>query len=164
MPITAARPIVEQIAVELYKRLQKLEAGSSTSTKVAEVIRPKRLGGWTPKHLQIVLTQGVPELNDELSYPGNPPAIAYDQIFRIHCHVMPSELDPISVDEYINVMVADVQKEVTSPSLWHTFGGLAFNANFELAEQIDSDGSFDGATLPLRVSYRVSENDPYTQR
>lgn len=164
MPVTIARPISEQIAQALFERLEYLVAGYSAYTPVSEVIRPTRLGGFTPKHLQIVLTQEAPERNEELSCPGNPPSVAWNQRFNIRCHVMPSERDPTPVDEIINTMAADVQQVVSDATDWHTFGSLALNAEWQTHENIDGDGSYDGVNVPIVITYRTDENNPYVKR
>jgi hypothetical protein len=61
MSVTATLPVVTRIEVELFDRLQKLAAGWSDYTYVSEVIRPKRLSGYTPKDRQVVLTRGFEE-------------------------------------------------------------------------------------------------------
>ena len=56
-------------------------------------------------------------------------------------------------------------KAVTAYSAWWNFGGLAINAAFESIEKyIADDGGANGVLVPLRVTYRVSETDPYTAR
>lgn len=165
MPIASAGPVVERIAVELLNRLRQLEAGYADASAVVEVIRPTRLGNYTPKHLQIVLTQDSPEQADELNRPGNPPAVAWEQRFNIRCHVMPSELDPVSIDEYINSTAADIVRVVTASGVgWHTFNDLAIDARFDALEMMEADGGIDGFNLPLRVLYRTSELTPYDVR
>jgi hypothetical protein len=47
---------------------------------------------------------------------------------------------------------------------WHTMGNLAVNAEWQTHENIDSDGSYDGVNIPLLVTYRVSENNPFEVR
>lgn len=169
MPLVeAVRPVSERIASVLFERLRFLAAQYSVYTPVSEVIRPTRLGGYTPKHLQIVLTQEPPEIDDELGCPGNPPATAYRLLFNIRCHVLPSEKDITVVDEIINTFDADVIRVVTDASIygamWYTLGGFAVNAEFQTRESIDADGSFVGFNLPLLVTYRTDENNPYNVR
>jgi hypothetical protein len=126
------------------------------------------MGGYTPKHLQVVLTQNDPEVNEELGCPGNPPATAYNILFNIRCHVMPSERDTTVVDEIINTFDADVVRAVTDQTIygamWYTLGDLAIDATFQTRESIDADGSFVGFNLPLLVTYRTDENNPYNGR
>ena len=165
MPVVSARPISEQIATKLFDRIHLLAADFTASTSVSEVIRPVRMGGFTPKHLQIVVTQSDPEEVPELFVPGNPPAIAYRQRFNIRCHIMPSEKDPTPFDEYANTMTADVVKAVTHVgATWFTFDGLAIDARWESREFIDADGGVDGINVPLSITYRTSEYDPYAVR
>ena len=160
----AVRPISERIADEIYDRLQVLTVGHSDATFVSEVIRPTRMGGFTPKQFQIVLTQASPERVPELDYPGSPPANCYSIRFNIRCHVMPSEKDPTPVDVFINTMASDVVRVICEPTLWHTFDNLAIDAQWETHENIDSDGSFDGVNVPLTVFYRTDEGNTYRVR
>jgi len=162
--VAGARPVVERIANELFRRLEKLAAGYTTTTAVSEVIRPTARGGFTPKHLQIVLTNGGMARVPQLDCPGNPPASAFRQTFNIRCHVMPSELDPTSVEEYISTMTADVVRVVCDADLWHTFGSLAVDAFWATPTPIDGSGSFDGTNIPLQVTFRHDEDNPYNVR
>ncbi len=165
MSVADARPVVERIAVILYDRLNQLTAGYAPTSSVREVIRPKRLGGYTPQHMQIVLTQDDPVEVPELNRPGNPPSVAWEQRFNIRCHIMPSESDPTPVDEYINTFAADVVEVITDAGAgWYTFGSLAVDSHFDAMEMIEADGGIDGFNLPLRVIYRTSEWTPYQAR
>lgn len=170
MSVVAARPVLEQIAQELYARLRVLASGYSASTYVSEVIRPVARDGYTPRHLQIVITQQAPQRNPDLSCPGNPPAQAWDVQFDIRCHINPSERDTTPVDEYANTMAADVIKAVCDEDYhgmsdaWHTFGNLSLNAQWQTPETIDAGGGFEGINVPLVVTYRTDEDNPYNKR
>ena len=158
-------PVNERIAQVLLARLELLIGGTKPETPVVEVVRPTRLGDFTPKNMQIVLTVGGIEENEELSHAGNPAAIAYDIKVSIHFHLLPSELDPTPIDEIINTAAADVAESITDSGVdWFNFGGLSINANINAYERIDATGGVDGFTLPLVVTYRVSENDHYQVR
>lgn len=150
--------------MELFDRLQKLTAQYSVYSPVSEVIRPTRLGGYTPKHLQIVLTKGDDERAAELDCPGNPPAEAHRQIFNIRCHILPSEKDPTPVDEYCEVLEADVKRVVTDVTRWECFAGNAITAEWLATENVDSDGSSDGINVPIAITYRTDENNPFNVR
>lgn len=163
MPVTVA-PVSELIARELLTRLIKLEDGYSAYSDVVQVVRPTRMGGFTPQHLQIVLTQSSPEIDEELSRPGNPPATAFRMLFNIRCHVMPSEDDPDAVDEFCNTIAADVVRAVCDETDWHTMGGNAINSEWQTHENIDGDGSLDGVNVPLLVTFRTDENNPFQMR
>lgn len=165
MSVVASRPVIERIADAIYQRLRLLTAGYSPMTAVSEVLRPTQRGGFTPKHLQIVITQSDPEEMPELSHAGNPPAQAWRQVFNLRCHVNASEKDPTSVDTILNTMAADVQKVICdSGAQWYSFGGLSVDAQWLSRENIDADGGIDGVNVPLAVTYRVSEGNPYEVR
>lgn len=164
MSVVTVRPVVYRIADELFNRLQTLAAGASEYTRVYEVVKPTRLAQYTPRHLQIIVTKGEAEELPDLMCPGNPPAIAWKQTFNIRCHVLPSEKDTTPVDEYCDVFEADVIRVVCGYTNWHTFGGLAINAEWKPAEAIDSDGGIDGVNVPIAITYRVDEGNPYNVR
>lgn len=162
----AGFPIIERIAVTLYERLQLITAGYSSSIFVREVIRPTRIEDFKPQHFQVVLTQDDPEEVPELSMPGNPPAKAMRARFNVHCHLLPSEKDPTPIDKYINIFESDIIRVVTEggDAYWQTFGGLAIDASIGPKESISPDGGIDGFTLPVFITYRTSEINPYTLR
>lgn len=159
MPLT----ILENIAVELERRLNLMVGNTDYGTNVFEVIRPTRLDGFTPRNRQIVMTQGEEEISEELSCPGNPAAIARIQRFNIRCHIMTDELARDAIDTNINSFAADVVLAVTDDyATWHTFDNNAIDAAWGNRELVAADGGIDGMNLPLFVTYRTDENDPYT--
>ena len=166
MPITADVPVIEDIAVVLFSRLQGLLVAGTYQTTASEIIRPLRLGGYTPKDWQVVLTQGETKINEELSFPGNPPATAFETRFDIRCHVMPSEGSSTALATLVNQIAADIRKVVcaTGGNAWSSFGGNAIDASWPPHEQIISDGSFGGVNVPIEILYRTREGDPYTLR
>lgn len=157
-------PVGERIAEKVFQRLQRLAAGFSSNTIVSEVIRPKMFNEETPKHNQIVLVSGDLEIDEALSHPGNPAATAWVQHFHIHCHVIPSEKDPTPVETYFAYLLADVRKVLTAPTAWHNWDELAINTVFRNPERALPTGGFARITLPMLVTYRTPENDPYTVR
>lgn len=159
MPLT----ILENIAVELERRLRLMVGNTDFNTNVYEVVRPTRLECYTPIHKQIVLTQGEEEIDEELSCPGNPPAIARRQKFNIRCHLMTDERATDAIDSDINAFASDVILAVTDDyNTWHTFDGNAIDAAWGTREMVNADGGIDGVNMPLYVTYRTNENDPYT--
>ena len=166
MPIVEHRPVVERIAEEVFDRLYQLVVGNSAYIQLEEVIRYNRKETYTPKDKQIVLTQGANDRVPEMDHAGNPPAICRQQTFNIRCHVIASEFDDTLSDEYVNQMVMEAMKAITNnQATWHTFGGLAIDAEFGNLENIDDDGTgIDGANVPLLVRYRTDENNPYNVR
>jgi hypothetical protein len=77
---------------------------------------------------------------------------------------MPSELDPRAIDTFQNYFVADVRRVLCEDAAWWTWDGLAIDTRFGDVENFAGDGSFDGFNLPVIVTYRTDENDPYTVR
>ena len=156
--------VLESISVELLRRLRLLVDQTTYDTNVVEVIRPTRLGTWTPQHLQIVLTQGPEEVVDELSYPGNPPSVARRQTFNIRCHVMTDEQDTEAVETVINTFAADIVKVVCTEANWYQFASLSINAEWLPVEDIQADGGVDGVNVTIAILYRTIEGDTYTVR
>jgi hypothetical protein len=161
MPLT----ILENIAVELERRLNLMVANTTYGTNVFEVIRPVRLDAFTPKHRQIVLTQGDEEIVEELSCQGNPPSVARRQKFNIRCHLMTDEKSLEPIDTTINAFASDVMACVSDDySTWHTFDGNAIDSAWGTREMISADGGIDGINIPIYITYRTDENDPYNIR
>lgn len=166
--MTETRPVSERIVKEVVERLQLLTAGYSDYFVAPHVKRELFHDTETPKNFGIIVTQGNVERLPESDCPGNPPALAYALPVNIRCRIMPSERDTTPVDEYINVIAAEVQRVVCDETdldfSWHTFEDLAFNAMWQSHELVTSDGGFDGVLIPLQVMYRVSENNPFEVR
>jgi hypothetical protein len=163
MPMTELT-VTEQIWEELYSRLTVLTSGSEQTT-VSEIVRPTRLGTFTPKDLQIVVVQANPELVPELMCPGNPPAEAWRQVFNLYLHIMPSESDEEVIDSIRSRFIADVRRVVCTPSgTWHTFGGWSINAEWLSMENIESGESCGGVVMPIAITYRTDEGNPYNVR
>ncbi len=163
MPVTLT--VLEEIAVALFDRLEAMVDSDDYQTEVSGVLRLPRNGGeYTPEHLQIIIRQGDDEIDDELSYPGNPPAIAHRQTFNLRCHVMTSKRDTDPVESIINTFQADVIKCLTAGNNWYQFDGNATDAKIGSPEPINEDGGPDGFNLPISILYRVDENNPYNAR
>jgi len=158
-------PIVENIAIELADRIATVTLANGYNSIVTDVERPARYGGWSPANGKVVLLQLDPELNDEYSSQGYPRAVAIDQPFALLCYVKTPDDDTTPIDTLINIFAADVIKAVTQPlASWHGFDGNAINARWEAPQRFEPDGTYDGVTLVLIVTYRTSENNPYEVR
>lgn len=156
--------VLETIAAKLLIRLASMMAGTY-NTKVSSVLRLAVNGGeYAAEHLQIVIKQGDDEIVDELMRPGNPPAIAHRQLFNLRCHIMPSERDTDPVETTNNTFAADVIKCLTTPANWYQWDGNAIDTQIGAVQVINEDGGIDGFNLPVTVTYRHSENDPYEVR
>lgn len=167
-----ANPIVERIAIVLKARLERITVANAFNYTVAGVLRPVRLGKIIPRHLQIVLVQDNPQVNEaESKASGSGTLLGIDQPFNILAFLRPSDTDATAIETFINTLEADVRKAITNPAvvtLWHEFREadntrLSITARFESTQYFpESDGSFDGFVMPLIVTYRTPENDPFT--
>ena len=164
--------VLDEIIEVLIARLETL-IDPAEQTEVVEVIRPTRLGSWTPRDLQIVVVQGDAERVETLDVPGNPPAECNRQIFNLYCYVRSSESDDEPSDKTVNAFVADVKKAVCDPqATWHNFASVcgttttnwAINAEWLTPENIESGEGCDGIKLILAITYRTDENNPYNVR
>lgn len=161
------KPVSERIADVLFKRLQQLEAGFSANTPVSEVVRLDAKRGsseYQPKHNQIILEMAGKEVNEDYSHHGNPPALAWDITFRAAFLIMPSDADSTSFDTYREFAIADIHKVIAqNPSNWYRMENLAIDTRFQSPENIDS-GNYRGIAVPILVTYRTDEDDPYEVR
>lgn len=164
MPVITERPVVSLIADEILSRLETLITEPNDAFLFRGVIRPTRLATYTPEHGLIVLTKADPERVPELDCPGNPPAICYQQTFRVCVHIAPSEKDDTPVDLYEEVAEAAIHKAIRANATWHQFDGNAINAEFLPSQVATKDGGYEGLAVPIAVTYRISEGDPYTVR
>jgi hypothetical protein len=165
MSVTFQTPVVSRISDEIFARLQALVSGSAGAYSFVDVVRPTKLATYTPQHGLIVLTRGEVSRVTELDCPGNPPAVAFQQTFSIRVHIAPSEKDTTPVEVYEDVMEAEIHKAIVNDqATWHTFGNLAINADIGAQQTVVSDGSYNGIAVPLTVTFRITEGDPYTVR
>ena len=157
--------IIEQIAQVLVTRLEAMLVENSFNTLASGIVRPARFADITPINKQVVIAQGQDDVVEELSHPGNPPAIARRQIFNVRCYLLPSERSTEAIDAQINVFAADVNKAICTPSgTWQTFGGLAVDAMVGGYDFFQADGGIEGVTVPVSVTYRTDEGNPYNVR
>jgi len=157
--------VAESIATVLVARLEGITEADGFEFDVSQVVRVDRHGVQpTYKHLSIVIDQSKAR-NQELSYAGNPPAIAWDLTFDLHLICRDSG-DPQAKAINDEMMQAEVVEAVTlSLSDWYTLGGYAVNAEFgDPVAYTGAEGEITGSTLPLVVTYRTSEYDLTVQR
>lgn len=164
MSVVTEKPVVTKISDEIVARLETLITEPNDAFVFKSVVRPTKIAQYTPSHGLIVLTRGEVVRVNELDCPGNPPALAYQQTFMIRVHIAPSEKDVTPIESYEDVAEAAIIKAIRNDGVWHTFNGNAINAEFGGQQTSTSDGGYDGIAVPLLVTYRVSESDPYTVR
>lgn len=148
------QPVIEQIAELIALRLG-LVIGADTVT------RPLRINVEPAGDCKITLTQGAKTKNERLSCPGNPPIVAWNQIFIIAVELRPSELDSTAIDTLRNQFEAEIRRALTMDGDWYRFNGLAINAEIGAARSYSSEASA-GVKVDLLVQYRHPENDAYT--
>lgn len=165
MSVVVQRPVVTLISEEIERRLQTLIGGEGGTYTFTDVVRPTRIAQYSPRHGTIVLTRGDIARVPEIDHPGNPPANGYRQTFLIKVHIAPSENDETPIEVYEDAAEAGILRAIRVDNDWHTFDANAINADFG-AQMIfnATDGAYEGIAIPLNVTYRISEGDPYTVR
>lgn len=159
-------PIPERIAAVIVSRLEAITTANGYAIDVENVIRPDRQARvFTPKNNIIIVEQADSVPVPELDHPGNPPAICKALTFQIFAMNRPLDKSETPVATNNNTLEACVIKAICSPTDWHHFSNLAINAVFGTAQPCESSqGDHAGVMLPLIVTYRHSETDPYTVR
>ena len=155
-------PIIEQIAQAIKTKLATIIVGDDYQVTVPEVVRPKTRGiDRVPAHGGIVMVQEESTPDDDYSAVGNPPAVGRVVTFYVAVIIRISESSDQSFDQVSNLFVADITKALMADVHW---GGLAIDSSVGVDQpMMAEDGSFEGTAIPFRVTYRVAENDPYTQ-
>ena len=156
--------ISEQIIDKVRQRLVGIKISNGYEVTASEVIRPTRLGGFRPKHLQLVVTLGGIDRNDALSVPGNPPATAHDMTVYIAGLLMPTEESADKIDALRATFAADVIKAVATPQAsWHNWDGLAIDTVVGNVDDVTTEEA-SGFKVTMTVTFRTTENNPYTSR
>lgn len=157
----------ELIALELVGRLEEITELNGYSFDVSEVIRPTRNSeNWKLKNLGIGVLQGESERVPELDCPGNPPALAYSVTFNLRCVVKDSETSTAAHATNENEMAAAVVTAITDDGvMWYTMNSNAIDTTFGTMQPfVPPEGEMNGVTVPVIVTYRVSETNPFEVR
>jgi hypothetical protein len=159
-----ADPVSEQILDKVRHRLTAIKTSAGFELDVSEVVRPSRFGGFRPQHLQLVVTLGGMTRNTELSHPGNPPATAWDMEVVVAGLLMPPETFAGKIDALRAKFAADTIKAICTPAAsWHNWDSLAILSELGDIEDVTTEES-SGFRLPMTVTFRVDEGNPYTVR
>jgi hypothetical protein len=163
-----ALTVIESIAREIVRRLEKIKSVNGYAFNVTKVVRPDRNATWTPEDRLILVKQGDSIKNAELSYPGNPPAVAFDTVFELCGFVRTSdfcdkEYDPIENDRGAQIIKA-ITTEATDPGSWYTFAGKAVISDITEVRSFEESESHNGVIVSLSVTHRQDENNPYNVR
>lgn len=154
-------PVIARIEEEIRVRLRDAIIDKSAEIGQVEIVRPGRFVGNTAS----VVVQKVADKQSPTSdLPGNPPAIAYEALFNLHCLIDSAETEAefsSQCEQAYSEIVSAITTPLVSPVTWFRFGGLAMRAWFGDKRDLPTDsGKRGGITVPLYVLYRVSENDP----
>lgn len=149
-------PLVEKIAEVIRQRLD-------VNDWLNGAHRPEWINKDSAGDLKVTVTQGDQTPNEQLTCPGNPPALTIDQIFLINVETRPSEDEVIPIDTIRNEVAGLVRKSVCNSSHWYSMGGLAIDSILGPATATRTD-SGAGIELQLMVRYRHSELDGSEQR
>lgn len=160
-----ATPVHEQIILKVKQRLQTIDEDAGFETSVSgTVVRPMRIWTGHLQDYQIIVTQGTLARNEDLSHPGNPPAVAWDLPLTIYGELRPSEDNTTAIDTLINEFASDAIRAICTPvNAWHNWDGLAINTIVETVENFNAEETA-GFKMELSVSFRTDENNPYTMR
>jgi len=159
--------IPELIAVEIVGRLQLITTLNGYNFNVASVERANRDGSnLTYKHMSVQVKQEEAVRVPELDCPGNPPAIAYEITFTINCISRDSQGETDAYDTVANDMAAAVVKAITADGgTWYTMNSNAIYSTIGNITPLSSaEGEILGMAVPVAVTYRVAENNPYQVR
>jgi hypothetical protein len=150
-------------------RLESVTRANGYQMEQRGVTRPKRIiSTQKPSDGEIMLVQGVPEMDVENSTEGNPKLTAWTIKFGAAIFIVPSDTNEVPIDTLINIFKADVEKAMTAAENWEQFadapgGPLAINSWIDDPEAMPiGDASFDGIIVNYVANYRTPENDPYT--
>lgn len=157
--------VAEQIVAKVRTRLATITTGAGYQFTTPNVQRPLRFVKDRVQNLEIIVTIDSMPQNQALSYMGNPPVIARDMTVICACYGMVSETDTNSADTWRNRMFGAMSKAVTSVANWWTWDSLAINSRVGDPEYLADDGGQNvGVKLPVVITFRHSETDPYQVR
>ena len=153
-----ADPLDEKIAQNLKTTLETITRAAGYNQTVAEVHRLTALDGFDMTHLHVVMVEEAPEREREGAPAG---CFAWRKTFSIVCCVRPSDDDESPIDAQLNRFAADVVKAVMAD---RTRGGFAIETDvLDPIDVTDKDGVVEGRVVPVEVTYRHLDTDPYTQ-
>lgn len=158
-------PVVERIADVIVARLREANIYNAT------VARPDREGtNVSVADGSIVVHQKQINQNAALTCHGNPPAIAYDVRFELQCYVRNQNTEENAYSSACNKLGSQVIRAITQPindpAMWYQMDGLAINTNNlgAMYPMVNNQGDRTGVIVPVLVTFRVSENNPYEVR
>lgn len=154
-----------RLLAEVKTRLERVSTANGFDFNVERVAEPNRLGtnaSPLPRSFELRVISISP--NEAFDLPGNPPAVGQTLELWLLAHESHSDASTSGRDRDAMMMISQARRAVTQPPadphLWHTFGGLAIDAEFGEAARIKAgDGTPAGWSIPLLIHYRHDEND-----
>ena len=153
-----ADPIEELIAQNVKTTALTVTTDNDYNESVNEVYRLTSVEGFNAIHLNVVILEDPPERDREAESAGSH---TWRKVFGLALYFRPSDEDESPQDTGINRFRADMAKAMM---IDHTRGGYAMDTDIlDPAVMTDENGVVQGCLLPIEVSYRTLETDPYTQ-
>lgn len=144
-------PILEQIAQRVKTALDAVSFSLETETVTLNVIRPTRLGGYSPEHLLCVLEQA------DWKDAGDAPCGYVRRMvpFTAGFFLKPSDASTTPIDYIENVVAAEIEAAIMADQ---TCNGLAEQV---LMTDPDSAPTTDGAYWYHGVNFEVTYAHPH---
>ena len=149
-------PVNELIAQNVLSTVQGVTTGTGYNyTLTAQ--RHSRAGD-KKAHLNAVIIQEDPrEVPDPKVYNTKEWLLT----FHVGVFVIPLEQDTTPIDQYVNLIAADVHKAVMVDRYR---GGLALDTQIRASYKSVEDGlEYECIVIPVEVNYRTNEVNPYQQ-
>jgi hypothetical protein len=150
-------PIVERIMGALKTKLEGITIAAGYQQTVSSVVRPTRLGGFTPADRMIVLSQKGMAAEDSESAIGHTARMLK---VEVRCILRTSEAETTPIDTRTNKFSADVEKILLVDE---SLGGLADWIDVDDVEIQDPGDDFAGCTVNLTIGYRTLRTYPYSR-
>ena len=151
----ASLPIVELIAQDIFGVLQTVNTTNGYSYDLV----PERasMQGANPTHLLCILYQLDPDRNDSESNGLD----GWIQPFAIDVFVIPSQSDTTPVDQYKNIIYAEIYQALMQD---YSRSGYALDTLIHSPLHFKAaNGTYDGFALQPEVTYRTVKDNPFQQ-
>lgn len=163
-------PVSELIIEEVARRLEEITEANGFAFDIGTVWRPsQRSQEMSLGHHDIDVVMVGQSVNEDLSHPGNPPAVCWEMTLHLHCVNEQDRNETESHSTLDNEFAAAVHKAIVAraadQNLWYTMDGNAVDTRFgNISPFLKQSGDYGGVTMVLNILYRVSEDDPTEAR
>jgi hypothetical protein len=159
-----SEPVIELIVQDVVDRIAEITtANGYHQTLVARrPIRGNLEGLENPENGVVLVIQGDPEENEDISVEGNPKAKGWTQPIYLQCFVIAAHDDTTTpLDKLVNRVEADVVKKLLAD---RTRGGHAIDTIPRASDRYTDGPQATGVLMQFDVIYRTDEDDPYIER